>query len=106
MSAPQVNRPNAADIRSSTSQNVPPRDQNMDYGNQMSFVGTRKSNVPSVTTMKYNQYFVSRVGPDISAEVLSMDLIANVLALTSVKCCKMKSRVVPLLWSSTHSWTK
>ncbi|KAI5750230.1 hypothetical protein M8J76_013908 [Diaphorina citri] len=88
-STPQVNQPNAADVRSPTSCNVPPRDQNMD---QMSFVGTRKSDVPSVTTTKYNQYFVSRVGPDTSAEVLSNDLIANVPALTSVKCCKMKSR--------------
>ncbi|KAI5719449.1 hypothetical protein M8J76_010295 [Diaphorina citri] len=88
-STPQVNQPNAADVRSPTSCNVPPRDQNMD---QMSFVGTRKSDVPSVTTTKYNQYFVSRVGPDTSAEVLSKDLIANVPALTSVKCCKMKSR--------------
>ncbi|KAI5713179.1 hypothetical protein M8J75_014251 [Diaphorina citri] len=60
-STPQVNQPNAADVRSPTSCNVPPRDQNMD---QMSFVGTRKSDVPSVTTTKYNQYFVSRVGPD------------------------------------------
>ncbi|KAI5712264.1 hypothetical protein M8J75_007016 [Diaphorina citri] len=57
-STPQVNQPNAADVRSPTSCNVPPRDQNMD---QMSFVGTRKSDVPSVTTTKYNQYFVSRV---------------------------------------------
>ncbi|KAI5713108.1 hypothetical protein M8J75_013783 [Diaphorina citri] len=56
-STPQVNQPNAADVRSPTSCNVPPRDQNMD---QMSFVGTRKSEVPSVTTTKYNQYFVSR----------------------------------------------
>ncbi|KAI5701040.1 hypothetical protein M8J75_005522 [Diaphorina citri] len=56
-STPQVNQPNAADVRCPTSCNVPPRDQNMD---QMSFVGTRKSDVPSVTTTKYNQYFVSR----------------------------------------------
>lgn len=62
-----------------------------DYG--VSFVGSRKSdNVQAVVNTKYSAYFVSRVGPDVSAEVLARDLLSSVSEMTSVKCTKMKTR--------------
>lgn len=59
----------------------------------VSFVGSRKSdNVHVVANTKYTSYFVSRVHPDVTAEVLAKDLLANVEEMSSVRCTKMKTR--------------
>lgn len=59
----------------------------------VSFVGSRKTdNVQAVAPSKYTQYFVSRVSPDVSAEVLAKDLLSSVGDVTSVRCSKMKTR--------------
>lgn len=59
----------------------------------VAFVGSRKSdNVQVVANTKYTSYFVTRVHPDVTAEVLAKDLLSNVEELSSVRCTKMKTK--------------
>lgn len=79
----------AATSRSSNSRAV----RRSEERTSISFIGSRKSeNVQSVPALKYAQYFVSRVDPATTAEVLTRDLLSNVEGLSTVKCSKIKSR--------------
>lgn len=59
---------------------------------ELSFVGSRESTVTSTPCAQYSQYFVSRVDPSVTAEVMAEDLLNNVHSLQSVKCSKMKTK--------------
>lgn len=80
--------PNARDAEKEGAKPMKPESRD-----SSSFVGSRKSTqVPSVVPTRYNQYFVSRVNPEVTAETLAQDLLSTVTGLTSVKCSKMKTR--------------
>lgn len=57
-----------------------------------SFVGSKKTTISSVVTVKYSQFFVTRLDPALSAVDLSKDLLKDVESLSSVKCSKLKTR--------------
>lgn len=57
-----------------------------------SFVGSKKTTISSVPTVRYSQFFVSRLSPSLCAKDLADDLLKDVPGLSSVKCCKMKTR--------------
>lgn len=59
----------------------------------VSFVGSRKTDaIGTVPFTKYTPYFVTRVGPAVSAKDLAGDLLSNVPGLSSLRCCKIKTR--------------
>uniref|UniRef100_A0A8D8THM5 Uncharacterized protein n=1 Tax=Cacopsylla melanoneura TaxID=428564 RepID=A0A8D8THM5_9HEMI len=55
--------------------------------------GSRKSQIAAVQpqSVKYAQFFVTRINPVVSAEVLSRDLISFANELL-IKCCKIKTK--------------
>lgn len=55
--------------------------------------GSRKSEIAAVQpqSVKYAQFFVTRINPVVSAEVLSHDLISFASELL-IKCCKIKTK--------------
>uniref|UniRef100_A0A8D8Q4K3 Uncharacterized protein n=1 Tax=Cacopsylla melanoneura TaxID=428564 RepID=A0A8D8Q4K3_9HEMI len=57
-----------------------------------SFVGSKKTNISSVPTVRYSQFFVSRLNPSLCAKDLANDLLKDVPGLVSAKCSKMKTR--------------
>lgn len=57
-----------------------------------SFVGSKRSDITTVNTMRVSQFFVSRLNPTLSAMELSKDLQKDVVELSSIKCCKLKTR--------------
>ncbi|KAI5735128.1 hypothetical protein M8J77_014587 [Diaphorina citri] len=57
-----------------------------------SFVGSRKTTISSVPTIRYSQFFATRLSPSITADELANDLLKDVADLTSVKCCKLKTK--------------
>lgn len=67
--------------------------QKKDERSSVTFIGSRKSEmVRSVVNKKYTQYFVTRVNPDVSAEVLARDLLSSMEGLSSVRCSRMKTK--------------
>lgn len=56
------------------------------------FVGSKKSDIASVPTKRISQFFVSRLSPTLSAAELTKDLQKDVSELSSIKCCKLKTR--------------
>lgn len=57
-----------------------------------SFVGSRKTTLSSVPTVRYCQFFATRMNPTTTAVELAKDLLKDVENLTSVKCCKLKTK--------------
>lgn len=58
----------------------------------ISFVGSKKTDISTVATVRYTPFFVSRLDPSLCAEDLAKDLLKDVEGLSSVKCCKLKTR--------------
>lgn len=57
-----------------------------------SFVGSRKSEISSVPSARYSQFFVTRLNPSLSSIELAEDLLKVVSELSSVRCCKLRTR--------------
>ncbi|KAI5714744.1 hypothetical protein M8J77_013518 [Diaphorina citri] len=58
----------------------------------VSFIGSRKTDIASVPTVRYFQLFVTRVNPATSCQLLTENLMNNIPELSSVKCSKLKTR--------------
>ncbi|KAI5731913.1 hypothetical protein M8J77_018375 [Diaphorina citri] len=56
------------------------------------FMGCRKSDIVAVQTIRSAQFFVTRINPTVTAQVLTQDLMSYVTDLTSVKCSKIKTK--------------
>lgn len=57
-----------------------------------SFVGSKKTSISSVSNVRYSQFFVTRLDPELSAADLTRDLLKDVGGLSSVKCSKLRTR--------------
>lgn len=58
----------------------------------LTFVGSKKTTISSVVTVRYTSFFVSRLDPSLSATDLAKDLLKDAEGLTSVKCSKMQTK--------------
>lgn len=56
------------------------------------FVGSKRSDIATVPTKRVSQFFVSRLSPTLSATELTKDLQKDVAELSTIKCCKLKTR--------------
>ncbi|KAI5722323.1 hypothetical protein M8J76_006853 [Diaphorina citri] len=55
-------------------------------------IGSKKTDISSVPSVRYSQIFVTRINPDISAKELGEDLRSGAPELSSVKCSKLKTK--------------
>lgn len=62
------------------------------YNDSNALVGSRKTDIASVPTVKSFQLFVSRIDPSITAQQFAEDLLSGVPELSAVKCSKMKTK--------------
>ncbi|KAI5732108.1 hypothetical protein M8J77_021657 [Diaphorina citri] len=55
-------------------------------------IGSKKTDISSVPSVRYSQIFVTRINPNISAKELGEDLRSGAPELSSVKCTKLKTK--------------
>ncbi|KAL1448179.1 hypothetical protein WDU94_003685, partial [Cyamophila willieti] len=55
-------------------------------------IGSKKTDISSVPSVRYSQIFVTRITPDTSAKKLGEDLRSGAPELSSVKCSKLKTK--------------
>ncbi|KAI5735050.1 hypothetical protein M8J77_013462 [Diaphorina citri] len=58
----------------------------------LSFIGSRKTDIATVPSKRYCQFFVTRINPDISSKKLGENLLSSVPDLSSVKCSRIKTK--------------
>lgn len=57
-----------------------------------SFVGSKKGSISSVASIRYSQFFVTRLDPSLGATDLAKDLLKDAEGLSWVRCSKMVTR--------------
>lgn len=60
--------------------------------NRPSFSGSRASSICSVPSVKYCHFFVSRIDPIVTAEMLAQDILSTFPKLSYLRCVKLRTR--------------